>query len=118
MKEWLVLATEWTSLVINWMALLLIVIGTVEAFLGAIRAGTFGAHGNHALRLVWLRYARWLVAALTFQLSSDIIETSVTPSWDELGRLAAIAVVRTVLNYFLERDLGEIRERDEKASTR
>ncbi|TIW78549.1 MAG: DUF1622 domain-containing protein, partial [Mesorhizobium sp.] len=42
-----------------------------------------------------------------FQLASDIIESALTPSWEDIGRLAAIAVVRTFLNYFLGRDLSE-----------
>src|SRR5688572_12468107 len=112
MQEWLVLATEWSTLLIDWMALALIVIGTVEAFVGAMRLVFGPSSSNHERRLVWLSYARWLVAALTFQLAADIIETSVAPSWDDIGRLAAIAVIRTFLNYFLERDLNETRERD------
>jgi hypothetical protein len=53
---------------------------------------------------------------LTFQLAADIIETSVTTDWDVVGRIAVIAVIRTFLNYFLERDLDEIRGRDEPAA--
>jgi len=53
---------------------------------------------------------RWLVAGLTFQLAADIIGTSVVPTWDEVGRLGAIAVIRTFLNYFLERDLTEVEQ--------
>ena len=44
---------------------------------------------------------------LTFQLAADIIETSITTGWEAVGRIAAIAVIRTFLNYFLERDLAE-----------
>jgi uncharacterized membrane protein len=62
-------------------------------------------------RDVWLRYARWLVAGLTFQLAADIIETSITTSWDAVARVAAIAVIRTFLNFFLEGDLTEVRDR-------
>jgi uncharacterized membrane protein len=57
------------------------------------------------------RYARWLVAGLSFQLAADILATSIAPSWDELVRLATVAVIRTFLNYFLEKDLSEIRTR-------
>jgi len=64
-----------------------------------------------------LRYARWLVAGLTFQLAADIIETSITTDWDAVGRLAAVAVIRTFLNYFLENDVGEMREREREART-
>ena len=64
-----------------------------------------------------MRYARWLVAGLTFQLAADIIETSITTDWDAVGRLAAVAVIRTFLNYFLENDVGEMREREREART-
>jgi len=56
---------------------------------------------------------RWLVAGLTFQLAADILLTAITTSWEEVGRLAAIAAIRTLLNYFLERDLSEFRERQD-----
>jgi uncharacterized membrane protein len=51
------------------------------------------------------------------QLGADIIETAITTSWDAVGRIAAIALVRTFLNYFLERDLSEIRERQHESGT-
>src|SRR6266851_7670421 len=60
---------------------------------------------GHEKRDVWLRYGRWLVAGLTFQLAADIIETSIAPSWKDIGQVAAIALIRTFLNFFLERDL-------------
>jgi uncharacterized membrane protein len=60
----------------------------------------------------WLDFGRWLIAGLTFQLAADIIETSITTSWEAVARLAAIAVIRTFLNYFLDRDLEEIRTRE------
>jgi hypothetical protein len=43
-----------------------------------------------------------------FQLAADIIETSIAPSWQEVGQLGAITVIRTFLNFFLERDLAEL----------
>jgi uncharacterized membrane protein len=110
MKEWLVVLTEHAIVAIDAAALVLIVIGTIECFIYGL-GGMFSSRTGHVRRDVWLRYARWLVAGLTFQLAADIIETSITTSWDAVGRLAAIAVIRTFLNYFLERDLGEVRER-------
>ena len=41
-----------------------------------------------------------------------IIDTSIAPNWPEVGQLGAIAVIRTVLNFFLGRDLTELRDRD------
>lgn len=112
MKEWLVVATHYSTVIIDAMALLIVMVGTIEAFFRGLQV-LLSSPTGHEKRDVWLRYARWLVAALTFQLAADIIETSVAPTWDDIGRLGVIAVVRTFLNYFLERDLAEVRERQE-----
>ncbi len=110
MKEGLVIVTEYAILLIDGLALLIIVVGTLEAFVNGLRI-MLGSASGHEKRDVWLRYARWLVAGLTFQLAADIIETSISTSWEAIARLGAIAVIRTFLNYFLERDLAEVRER-------
>ena len=117
MKEWLVYATEHAVVLIDAMALVVIAIGTVEAFISGLQL-MLGSHNGHERRTVWLRYARWLVAGLTFQLAADIIETSITTSWDAVARLGVIAIIRTGLNYFLERDLTEVRERENDSGVR
>jgi uncharacterized membrane protein len=111
MKDWLITATEYSILLINAIALIVIVAGTLQAFVAAIGM-QLGKDDGHARRTIWLHYGRWLVAGLTFQLAADIIESSIATDWMSVGRLAAIAVIRTFLNYFLERDLDEIRERE------
>jgi uncharacterized membrane protein len=63
-------------------------------------------------RLAWINFARWLVLALEFELAADIIRTAISPSWDDIGQLAAIAVIRTFLNFFLERDMKELSASD------
>ena len=115
MREFLTLATENIIIVIDLMALTIVAIGTVEAFVAGLRALLFTPDG-HERRDIWLRYARWLVAALTFQLAADIVETSITTEWDAVGRIAVIAVIRTFLNYFLERDLEDVRRRQKEAA--
>ena len=47
----------------------------------------------------------WLLLGLEFELAADIIRSVVAPTWADLGELGAIAVIRTFLNYFLEKDL-------------
>ena len=62
-----------------------------------------------------MKFARWLVAGLTFQLAADVVSTSVAPTWDEVGHLAAIAAVRTFLSFFLDREMetkNELQERE------
>jgi uncharacterized membrane protein len=109
LKEWLTVFTEYAALIIDAMALLVIAVGTIEMFFRCLRAVFVPSATGRELRDGYLRYARWLIAGLTFQLAADIIDTASAPTWDDIGRLAAIAVIRTFLNYFLERDILEAR---------
>ena len=56
---------------------------------------------------VRLTFGRALVLGLEFQLAADILGTAISPSWDHLGKLGDIAVIRTFLNFFLTRELKE-----------
>jgi len=104
--------TPWIELV----AILVVTIGTAEAVASAVRM-IFRGKSDAARREAMLKYARWLAAGLTFQLAGDIVHTAVAPSWDDLGRLAAIAVIRTFLTFFLERDIKDWREQQAARGT-
>ncbi|WP_019585598.1 DUF1622 domain-containing protein [Deinococcus apachensis] len=54
-----------------------------------------------------LRLGRWLSVVLEFLLAADILRTAVAPNWNDIGKLAAIAAIRTALNYFLGREVRE-----------
>jgi|SRR5882672_4485640 len=113
MREWFVLVSEFAILLIDTIALAVIVAGTLQALVSGARVMFDGPTG-HLRREVWLRYARWLIAGLTFQLAADLLETAITTDWTAIARVGAIAVIRTFLNYFLERDLAEVRERQKE----
>jgi uncharacterized membrane protein len=57
-----------------------------------------------------LEFGGWLALALEFQLASDIVKTTVAPTYENLIQLGAIAVIRTFLNYFLSKELHELPE--------
>ncbi len=62
-----------------------------------------------------LLVARFLALGLEFQLAPDILSTAVAPSFEEIGKLAAIAAIRTLLNYFLSQEMkGEERQEGER----
>ena len=96
------------ALAMEAIAIVLIAVGGAEALVGIVRALSKGATGTQR-REIWLDFARWLVAALTFQLAADIVGTSFSPSRDEVGRLGAIAAVRTFLSFFLDREVEHTR---------
>ena len=54
-----------------------------------------------------LSLGRSLALSLEFLLGADILRTAVEPGWDEIGRLAAIAAIRTALNHFLQREIAQ-----------
>ncbi|NJO40122.1 MAG: DUF1622 domain-containing protein [Cyanobacteria bacterium CRU_2_1] len=51
-----------------------------------------------------------LALSLEFLLAADIVGTAVSPSWDAVAKLAAITGIRTFLNFFLQREVRELRE--------
>jgi uncharacterized membrane protein len=85
MEGWLEVIAKNLTLIVDAMALLIISIGTIEAFFAGIRVLLISSATNEERRMVWVRYARWLIAGLTFQLAADIIGTSVAPNWTASG---------------------------------
>jgi uncharacterized membrane protein len=91
-------------------AVLLVGYGVLTAFVGVVRI-LIDRDTTHGRRKdVWRRFAGWLLLALEFELAADIVRSVVAPTWMEIGQLGAIAVIRTVLNYFLEQDFDRARE--------
>lgn len=118
LHELLITITEPVVSVIELMALVLIALATVKLFVQGLKLLILGDADGDQRRSIWLEYGRWLVAGLSVQLAADILESAIYTSWDSIGQLAAIAVIRTFLNYFLEKDITEIRERQRRVRER
>ena len=85
-----------------------IIIGAVWAFARFVWVG-LRQRDTSAFVPVRLTLGRFLALGLEFQLASDVLRTAVAPSFRELGQLAAVAAIRTVLNYFLGKEIAEER---------
>ena len=85
-----------------------IIIGAVWAFARFVWVG-LRRRDTSAFVPVRLTLGRFLALGLEFQLASDVLRTAVAPSFRELGQLAAVAAIRTVLNYFLGKEIAEER---------
>lgn len=99
------LSVEWLRLFVEALGAGVIGVG----LLATLRAlwGTFTVDGERGFSKVRITFARYLTLALELQLAADILSTSVSPSWDQIGKLAAIAVIRTALNFFLTQEMRE-----------
>lgn len=104
-EELIVNAVLWLKLGIEAMGALVIFAGALLAARRFLR-GTFPP-GPEEFTAVRLTLARFLALALEFQLGADILSTAVAPSWEAIGKLGAIAVIRTALNWFLSKEMEE-----------
>jgi uncharacterized membrane protein len=108
--------------------LLLTVVGYMRLMVEAMGAAVVGLGAlatafRYVLSLLGLRkysnseirlfLGRYLALGLEFQIGADILSTAVAPTFEEVQLLAAIVVIRTVLNYFLSKEIE--RERAEAA---
>jgi uncharacterized membrane protein len=95
---------------VQWLKLGVEVIGASIIALGIVTAGVLLVKALLARRTadftaIRLALARYLALALEFQLGADILSTAIAPSWEQIGKLGAIAVIRTALNFFLSKEM-------------
>ena len=98
------------EIILNALSLFCIVAGVIISLVRSIqyRQSNSGDHPLHTrFRMI---FGGWLVVALEFQLAADIVGTIVSPTTAHLIELGAIAVIRTFLNYFLNKELKEEKE--------
>ncbi len=113
------LLREWVDLLVRLVeaaGALIIFLGAAIAFvrfvLAVVRPGD-----EQVFTRLRLAFGRYLVLGLEFQLASDVLSTAVAPTFEEISKLAAIAAIRTALNYFLGKEIAEERaEVEERAS--
>lgn len=94
--------------------------GAIVIFVGAVVAFArfvwISATERRSAPFVAIRLGlgRYLVLGLEFQLAGDILRTAIAPTFEEIGQLAAVAAIRTALNFFLGREIKEEREEVER----
>ncbi len=93
---------------------LIIFVGAVPAAVAFVRAAVVSRSTVEFVR-VRLRLGRYLALGLEFQLASDVLSTAVAPAFEEIGKLAAIAAIRTLLNYFLSKEIEKERSELDEA---
>ena len=105
MEELFIQAARTAVLLIEAAAVLVITFGSLEALFKIllVMARPSASHGMR--KAIWRRFGVWLLLGLEFALAADIITSVISPTWQDIGELGAIAVIRTFLNYFLEHDL-------------
>ena len=96
---------QWLRLGVEATGALVIAIGVIMVLYGFARALALQRPESYVE--VRLTLARYLALAIEFALAADILSRAIAPSWDQIGQLGAIVVIRTGLNYFLMREMKE-----------
>ena len=118
MEPALHLLAERLSQTLQFITMLLLAFGTAMA-LWNLFSGLFARKPVSVVTLeVWQGLSRWLLLGLEFMLAADLIDTAVSPTWDDIGKLGAIATIRTVLGFFLGRDIEMARRIAEEPAAR
>jgi uncharacterized membrane protein len=108
-----VLSEGWLGAAVGLLVRLVEAAGAIVIFTGAVlgfvRFVIAMARTRRAESFVPIRLdlGRFLALGLEFQLGSDLLRTAVAPSFQQIGQLAAVAAIRTALNFFLGREIKE-----------
>lgn len=100
---------ESLSVVVGILEFLFETVAVICVAIGLISAGWMMLKSLKRRRFQYLtlriQLGTWLALALEFQLGADILETTIAPTFEALGKLGAIAAIRTFLNVFLQQEL-------------
>ena len=109
MEQALAYWAEYIALIVESIAVGIVAFGAVEAFVRLFQPVFEWPPHVGWRKAIWVDFGMWLLLGLQFALAADIVRSVIAPTWEDLGFLAAIAAIRTFLNYFLEKDIDEAR---------
>lgn len=104
-EEMIVNSVSWLRLAVETIGAVIIAVGILVVAYAIIK--NYAEHQLKDFNKIRLVLGRYLALALEFQLGADILSTAIAPSWEQIGKLGAIAVIRTGLNYFLMKEVRE-----------
>ena len=99
----IIVVVRWIKLGVEIFGAGLVTLGVCVAIGQLVR--NFAARKLAEFTTTRLILARYLALALEFELGADILGTAISPSWDQIGKLGVVAVIRTGLNFFLSMEM-------------
>ena len=111
MKQLIIDITGYVSNMAQILAILVIVAGMIKAATYYIKDVFFNKQASRGVHESRLELGHAFSLGLSFLIGASILYTVIAPTWDDIGKLAAIIAIRTVLNYFLTRELDTASKR-------
>ncbi len=108
---WLIGALEWVSAIIELAAIALLVIGAFRFILGVATAEIAKTGSSRVQRTnrERIELGRYILAGLELFIVADIIRTALSLAFADLLFLGLLVVIRSIISYFLDRELKELR---------
>jgi len=98
---------QYTAYFVEAIAALIIIIGSLQAIWIYLRRALLSKSDFSEITRSRIKLGHSLSLGLEFLIGADILKTAVAPTWQDIGQLAAIVGIRTVLNFFLTRELEQ-----------
>ena len=114
--EWVKTVAQYIAVFSEGIAILIIVSGMLGALFIYLKKTLFNKEGYHAAVQSRHHLGYSLSLALEFLIGADILKTAISPTWQDIGQLGAIVGIRTVLNFFLTRELRQMESIQENDS--
>jgi uncharacterized membrane protein len=103
LEEWLRVIVGYVAVAAELAAALVIGYGIIRALLSFVLT----LRDARAAGAIRVSLGRTLILGLEFTIASDILRTAIAPSRQIIATLAAVVLLRTLLNYFLEREISQ-----------
>lgn len=100
-------AAYFVALLAESIAVLIILLGIIKTVVFYLRSSLPYKFQPEMISTLRMQLGSSLSLSLEFLIGADILKTAISPSWNEIGMLGAIVVIRTVLNYFLTQELRQ-----------
>jgi uncharacterized membrane protein len=108
LESWLKWLVSYVAAGAELMAALVIGLAIIRSLMAYVRQVFAPAQASvDATESIRLRLGRVLALGLELTVASDILRTAVTPTRQDIVNLGAIVLLRTLLNYFLEREIRQ-----------
>jgi len=100
---------DWLSFFIGFIGLVIILWGVLQGVIEFLRAQVVSFRQKKPVSLEAIRYdlGRYILLGLEFFIAADIVHTIVQPTLEEVAVLAAIVIVRTIISFFLNREMEQ-----------
>ena len=98
---------EFLILAMSTVAVLVLICGVMKATVKFVKNEISHADKASVLRTIKNELGAYVLFSLEILIAADIVESIIKPTFEDIGKLAALVVIRTVISYFLGKEIDQ-----------